>query len=984
MTDHVWQNALRACADPPRARHWLEKLQCASDAPQLKTVSTDQARVLTALWSGSQALSELLAARPEWIAMLLDTESLRGPRRAQGLEREVQSWLGPHLDSANYAGAHAKLRQFKQRKMLRIAARDLARLGTVREITREISDVADVCLETVYQLCARQLTERLGHPYHLKAGGPWQPTEFCVLGLGKLGGQELNYSSDIDVLFLYEEEGHLFKLAPRKGQKPGPGLKNHQFFRRLSEAIIAELSALTSEGVLFRTDLRLRPEGDAGPLARSLGSYENYYAQSGQTWERMMLIKARPVAGSVALAAEFLEMIQPFRYPRALSERILQEIADMKQRIENEVVKSGEMERNVKLGRGGIREIEFVVQSLQLLQAGRTPFLQDSQTLSALQRLVRYGVLPAGDTRDLTEAYGFLRDVEHRLQMEGNLQTHTIPSDPQACQRLAALMGFDSTGAFEKARQTHCRKVRRIYGAILQSRQPGAAEKSLPDFQEGETAWRQLLDEHRFRDSERAWPMLREFVQGPGYVHVSPRTSDLALELVARFLGLCHGQSQDLPHAQSGPVRLSDPDRVLARLDSFVSAYGSRALLYETWVNNPALFELLLLLFDRSEFLAEIAIRTPDLVDELVLSGRLRRRKTSAEILEDLRHGLGDADQSVWLRRYYYAELMRLGLRDIAGLADFEQNLAELSALADACLEYALDAVMRQRKLRSAPFAIVGLGKLGGAEINYGSDLDILFVAGPAQKNLPRLQRLAAEVMELLSKPTEAGVTFLTDARLRPDGEKGLLVNTLAAHEDYYRHRAQLWEIQALSRARPVAGHAGTGRQFTELAARLSNFQTPSGPLAAFSPNWRSEIHAMRRRIEEERTPSGKEALAIKTGSGGLIDAEFLAQVLCMANGWHEPNTLRALERARDTHVIPESDAAVLLENYRRLRRIEGILRRWSFEGETLLPDDPAPLYRVAVRCGFSNADDFTNAVAGCRRVIRDVYLKLSLTVTNQ
>ncbi|MBM3838654.1 MAG: bifunctional [glutamate--ammonia ligase]-adenylyl-L-tyrosine phosphorylase/[glutamate--ammonia-ligase] adenylyltransferase [Verrucomicrobia bacterium] len=974
MTGTVWQNAIRSCADSARARQGLEKLQSTGAASVLQSVSPEQARVLAALWSGSEALSELFAAHPEWLATLLDTESLRGPRRAQGLEREVQSWLGPLLDTANYAGAYAKLRQFKQREMLRIAARDLARWGDVREITREISDVADVCLETVYQLCARQLTERLGQPYHQDAGGPWRPTEFCVLGMGKLGGQELNYSSDVDVLFVYEEEGHLFKLPPRKGQNPGSGLSNHQFFRRLSEAIIAELSALTSDGALFRIDLRLRPEGDAGPLARSLSSYENYYAQWGQTWERMMLIKARRVAGNVALSTEFLEMIQPFRYPRALSERILQEIADMKQRIENEVVRSGEMDRNVKLGRGGIREIEFVAQSLQLLHAGRAPFLQDSQTLSTLQKLVRYGVLPAGDARDLIEAYGFLREVEHRLQMEGNLQTHTIPSDPPACQRLAALMGFDSTAAFENTRQTHCENVRRIYGALLQTKQSPTGKK-LPDLQEGEAAWRALLDEHRFRDAERAWPMLREFVQGPGYVHLSPRTSELALELVSRFLALCRGQSVKAPHAQSGPIRLSDPDRVLARLDSFVSAYGSRALLYETWVNNPALFELLLLLFDRSEFLAEIAIRTPDLVDELVLSGRLRRRKMAEEILEDLRYGLADPDQSAWLRRYYYAELMRLGLRDIAGLADFEQNLAELSALAEACLQYALDVVMRRHKLRTAPFAIVGLGKLGGAEINYGSDLDILFVAGPAQKKLPRLQRLAAEVMELLSKPTEAGVTFLTDPRLRPDGEKGLLVNTLAAHEEYYRHRAQQWEIQAISRARPVAGHADTGRKFAELAARLSNFRTPSLPLAAYSSAWKSEIHKMRLRIEEERTPPGKEPLAIKTGAGGLIDAEFLAQVLCLENGFHEPNTLRALERGRETHAMPEGDAVALLENYRKLRRIEGILRRWSFEGETLLPDDPAPLYRVAVRCGFANADDFMKAVAGYRKAIREVYL---------
>src|SRR5678816_4132708 len=243
--------------------------------------------------------------------------------------------------------------------MLRIAARDLARLSTIAEITREISNVADVCLDSVNQICLQQLSERFGQPYYQDANERWQPAAFCVFGLGKLGGQELNYSSDVDVIFIYSEEGHVFKAPPRKSQQAGKGLTNHQFFKRLAEAFIAEVSRLAPEGILYRIDLRLRPEGDAGPLTRSLTGYENYYAQWGQTWERMMLIKARGVAGAESLAGEFLETVQPFRYPRSLGEDVLGEIAAMKDRTENEIVKSGALDRNVKLGRGGIREIEF-------------------------------------------------------------------------------------------------------------------------------------------------------------------------------------------------------------------------------------------------------------------------------------------------------------------------------------------------------------------------------------------------------------------------------------------------------------------------------------------------------------------------------------------------------------------------------------------------------------------------------------------------
>jgi glutamate-ammonia-ligase adenylyltransferase len=413
---------------------------------------------------------------------------------------------------------------------------------------------------------------------------------------------------------------------------------------------------------------------------------------------------------------------------------------------------------------------------------------------------------------------------------------------------------------------------------------------------------------------------------------------------------------------------------VLTRLDAFISAYGARATLFELWNSTPAIFELLLLLFDRSEFLAEMAIRTPDLVDELVTSGRLRQRKTAEETLRDLRHGLADADQHLWLRRYHQAELMRIGLRDILGLADFEQYLSELSALADACLRYAFEVTLRKHRIKTPPFAIVGLGKLGGAEIDYGSDLDLLFVTESKAKDLGRLARLAVELMDLLSRRTEQGLVFHTDARLRPDGEKGLLVNTLDACEQYYRHRAQLWEIQSLTRARFIGGNQQAGKHFREMATTLTNFKMPQPDLSAFSTDWKQKIHRMRMRIEKERTPSCKNALAIKTGKGGLMDAEFIAQSLCLEHGWPEPNTLRALERGRAAHVLSSADK--LMKEYRFLRRVEGILRRWSYEGESVLPDDPAACLRVSVRCGFGTSEAFRNAIAQCRRAIRAVYLE--------
>lgn len=941
---------------------------------------------------------------PEWVSPLLEPGALDRPRQVQGLRREIDSCLQPLLQAADFSGALGSLRLFKHREMTRIAVRDLARLAPTTETLLEISNVADVCLEAVFRICWQQLAARFGTPYHLDATEEWQPTQFSIIGLGKLGGQELNYSSDIDVVFVYNEEGAVFKVAPTKPDQGGKGLSNHQFFTRLSEALIAEISRMTSEGTLFRIDLRLRPEGDTGPLARSLESYENYYSQWGQTWERMMLIKARPVAGDKELGAEFIEMVHPFRYPRSFNERVPHEIAAMKKRIENEVVKAGELDRNVKLGRGGIREIEFIAQTLQLLHAGRLPFLQNAQTIAVLHKTVHYHLLSPEEVKTLHEAYYFLRDVEHRLQMDAWRQTHTIPVDAAARLRLSRLMGFATSDEFEQARSKHCAAVRAIYDKVLPAEAPAPASMLPEEIETAQAQWHEILARHSFRDVDKAFKMMSGFIQGPGYIHVSPRTVELARELFPRFLALCPKKGE-LPVRLPTPgdpdssspatsVVLSDPDRVLVRLDSFISAYGARSTLFELWTQNPSVFELLLRLFDRSEFLAETAIRTPDLVDELELSGRLRRPKTSAEILRDLRYGRDDEDQRMWIRRYHQTEQMRIGLRDILGLADFAQSLTEISALADACLQYALEVVMRNHKLTRAPFCIIGLGKLGGQEINYGSDLDIIFVTDATARKLPSLQRLALELLDLISGPSELGIAFKTDTRLRPDGEKGLIVNNFEAYEEYYRKRASLWEIQTLTRVRAVAGDLNIGRRFQELAANLANFSAANvavdfavspgrksakhSGLAAYAPDWKARIAHMRERIEKERTPAGKDDLAIKTGTGGLIDAEFMAQTICLSHGWQEPNTTRALERALNEHVLAPEDGEALLDSYRALHRVECILRRWSFEGEVLLPDDPAPMYRVAVRCGFSDAQSFMKYLKGVRSSIRSVYSKVA------
>lgn len=998
----IWQAALDGSADPDRARRHWEMLWNGPGRNLLADADEEHARAVATVLAGSQVLGSWLAQHTEWLADLVP-ERLRHPRRSQGFERELHRLLAGVVSPAEPERTASLIRQFKKRELLRIAARDLAGFAPLEEVIRELSDLADVCLAAVWNLCCGEMLRRHGTPWQQGPDGRWSPVRACVLGMGKLGGQELNYCSDVDLLFVYSEEGWVWTEPPR-GRRPAPAAWTaHQFFQRLAERFIGEVTRLTPDGDLYRVDMRLRPEGDTGPLARSVGSYETYYAQWGQTWERMMLMKARGVAGDAEVAAEFAEMIQPFRYPRSISPSVLEDVVAVKERIEKEVLRADELDTNVKLGRGGIREIEFVVQALQLLHAGRHPFLQIPQTLPALEKLAQYELLPPDAARDLAGAYRFLRRVEHRLQMEAHQQTHRLPAAASDLRRLAALMGYPDAEAFLDALRQHTGRVRAVYENVLPAR-PGPARTSRPfpdRFAGRETEWKEVLARMGFRDPDQGVRRIREFVEGPAFGHTSSRTSGLAWRLLERFFALCPGSDRPAP-AQDRPDDLlprarvlSDPDRVLTRLDTYIQAYGARATLFETWHGNPALFELLLLLFDRSEFLAEAAIRTPDLVEDQMLSGRLRRRRTAAEILADLRLGRDEPDQAAWLRRYHQAEQMRIGLRDILGLADPEQYLEELTALAEACLQYALEVVMRQHRLRRPPFAVIGLGKLGGGEIDYGSDLDILLVTGVKAGALDRCQRWAVEWVDLLSRRTELGMVFVVDTRLRPDGEKGLLVNTMPAHEEYYRRRAQLWEIQALSRARAVAGDRDTGSSFESLARVLTDFRpehvaagfpwktprpagrrnraaAPAG-LAAWEPEWKMRIHKMRMRIQKERTPPGQDELAIKTGRGGLMDAEFVAQMFCLQEGWHEPNTLRALQRATSAGLLP--DGPRLIENYRRLRRVEGVLRRWSYEGESVLPADPAPYRRVSIRCGFDSPDAFRRAVAEWRTAIREVYL---------
>jgi len=917
----IFLHLLQACArsaDPDRALINFERLVAALPNANmlyhyLREVP-ETLDLLVTIFAHSQALADTLTRDAKYFHFLIAPEMLVKPREQAWLDAELRRMLLPMRTPAERYNA---VRRFRRRETLRIGARDLTGKATVEETTRELSNVADVCLQAVVEIAG----EKLGKEFRLLCSVfSVQSPGFAVIGMGKLGGQELNYSSDVDVIFVYGEEGEF-----------NPRLSYHEFYTKLAEEIIRAVGAPSEEGNIFRIDLRLRPEGKSGPLVRSLESCENYYAEYGETWERMALVKARCVAGEARVGGEFLRMVQPFVYRRHTGENIIRQMATLKQRIEQEIVREERLTRHVKLGIGGIREIEFIVQAFQVLRGAARPALRERSTLRALEQLVKAKVLATDEARRLADAYRFLRNVEHRLQMEMELQTHTIPDEERALYRLARSLGFKSVEQFENAQRQQTAAVRQIYAGILANAEQGVGPA--PDLDVATAG---------FADPAAAAKILKNLTHGPGFGHVSARTQDAFRRLAPGILATAQ--------------RLACPDAALASFEKFVTAYGSRGLLYELLLANPKLLEMLLRLGDASRFLADALAQQPDLFDEICRGVSLTEPKNRARMLVELRSTDGTADAArIWKR----GELVRIGIEDVMGLVDIEQTHQELTWLAEACLEFALSVAAGGER---GGFAVIGMGKFGGQELGYGADLDVLFVS--EQDGVPAIKR-ATELMAFMERQTGAGMLFKVDPRLRPDGEKGPLASSLTAHRDYYRQRAQLWERQALTKARFVAGDERLGHEFIEMA-RESVYAQP-----LTKAEW-EQIRHMRHRIETERGDPRHRELEFKTGPGGLMDVEFVVQALQLQHGPAHPplrtaHTLAALNRLMGLGLVDDEAGYHLRQGYLFLRRVESVLRRMDNTSVSRLPADPVEQARLAKRLGFTGAEDF---LANYRRVV--------------
>jgi glutamate-ammonia-ligase adenylyltransferase len=902
-----------------RAERWIEDKAAASfQPPQVKTTLFQLSQVwpqdarplreviekfplgegaLIHLLSASSIIATRLLRDPSLLLWLSRPEICLSRRHRADMSNALRTMGGDLIAADNFRA----LRLWKAREMMRIALREVASVSTLEETTGELSQIAEICIRRVYEHWNVELRSRFGSPN----------AEFAVLALGKLGGSELNYSSDVDLIFLYDEEGDL-----------SPRLSYHEFFNRLGKKILETFSSPHPEGLFLRVDLRLRPEGSAGPLARSLESMEHYYGGFGETWERLALIKARGIAGSPELAYEFSRQHQPFIYPKSPTPDLLDEIANIKRRIERDVLRQKDLEHNVKLGRGGIREIEFVVQTLQFIHGARHAFLQQPSTLKALRDLAELELIPRNEIADLDRAYRFLRQVEHRLQIEAEQQTHTVPKSTEHVQRLARSLGFASREQFATTLEDEMLAVRASFQRII---------ADAPRSKQTESAGYEV-----FANQAQAVRTVAGILQGPGSAHVSPRTRQVFRKL------------QPLLLDQLGQT--ADPDTTLNHFVRFVEAYGLRSLLLELLVTNPKLLELIIKTFDGSRFAADLLVRRPQLLEDITRDEQLDHSIDTGAHLIKLR-SLGKKETVLdGVRVYRQTQLLRIVLRDVLGLADLATLFQEQSALAEACLVFVNEI------LGGEELTIIAMGKFGGREITYGADIDVLFVGQTSES--------AQKLLATLAQPSAEGSLSRVDARLRPDGEKGPLVAALETFESYYRNRAQLWELQALTRARPVAGPLQ--QEFMAVAQRAWQSAGQEADLYA-------RIDSMLERIRRERG-SGSEFLDFKTGMGGIIEAEFLVQALQMRRSIFEPNWNEAVASLRRQGQLSEAEASDLKTSYEFLRRCESALRRYEDKSISALPPDPEKQSTFSRRLGCSGIEAFTKTYHAARSSIHEIY----------
>ena len=996
-------------SDPDRALNNLERLTTLApdhahtilgefEKSQPDTDSFSFADLLS-VFSASQYLSDLLIRNASHFQQIWKTKKgLRSREQiTESLIVEIQATRNPNE-------AMKVLRQFKHRETLRIAIADLTGRQRLEPTTKQISFTAMAIVEAAYQWARRELARKHGQPLNSAAS----PSRFVVLAMGKLGGSELNYSSDIDLVLLYDEPG------ATAGDANGTArISNQEFYDRLCRQMVKLIGESTELGAAYRVDLRLRPNGASGKICSPYHSLIQYYDLQGRTWERQALIKAAPIAGDIELGSRLLDQLAPWIYRRNLSRADISGIKALKRKIERRALAAGEDRTNVKTGHGGIRDVEFIIQFLQLLNGGELPDVRTTNTLDAIRRLEREQCLSPAESTVLSQNYKWLRKLEHRLQIMFDLQTHTIPVEEAELQKIARRIGFADTDrktALDQFRQTLSettesnRKVLNhlLHGAFGMAfgsmRNTGGVphrldEQKVPlevdlilDGDPDEAMIESVLAPYGFRNVKAAFTNLMDLANEP--------TQFLSSRRCKHFL------ASVAPALLSELSQTPDPDQSLVTLATVSDCLGAKGILWELFSFNPPTLNLYVRLCASSDYLVGILKSNPGMIDELVDAlqlDRLPSRKWLAANMLELSKGAKDLAPII--HSFKNTQHMRVGIRDILGRDEVRQTHQALADVAEICLQTVTGRMYEQLLskhwkgaipdktvlMEQCPFVILGLGKLGGREPNYHSDLDVIFLYESDEEKTRAFREcldadislqfffseLAAEVTRFVGQGQGVSRLYEMDSRLRPTGKSGALAVSMDEFNRYFESgKGHLWERQALCKARPVFGadsHRTRAMELVRAAIKRSQWR----------PEMAIEIRKMRQAMQKDASEWN-----LKRGEGGTVDVEFAIQMLQLKYANDDdsvlvPGTLDAIERLMACGYLESETGTRLHESYQLLRSVESRLRLMNTTARHDLPEQENRLAKLAFLLNYADAEELTKTVETTRQGIRQIFKRL-------
>ena len=838
----------------------------------------------------SPFLNQLVSRHPDWLEALQSAGRLDKPSPPDAEQ------LGNRIVDK---GLDAGLRQFRNKEMMRLIWRDLNDLAPVDEILEDLSTLADVCLQAAVSHHTRVLEEKHGVPRNQEG----EAQRLIVIGLGKLGGCELNLSSDVDIIFCYPDRGEC------DGRR---GLSNEQFFTRLSRGVIRSLSEMTADGFCFRVDTRLRPFGDSGPLVSSFAALEQYYQREGRDWERYALIKARAVAGDIASGNLLLSILKPFVYRRYIDFGAIEALREMHTNVREDALRKERMD-DIKRGPGGIREIEFLVQTFQLLRGGREPGLQTPSIFRAATHLQKLQLLPVDVVSELLAAYRFLRRTENRIQALHDQQTHRVPAGEDGL-RVARAMGFEDMPGFQAALGQMRKKVQALFEQSLPQ-----TDKPDDEANPWNAYWQRLRHSAQDETREEAnWKPLSDFVKRLSRLSLSQRASRRLDQFMPLLLERFDDQSPD--------------DAIVNRVLDLVSSICRRSAYLSLLVQNPDASRRMLELFSASKRVSEAVTRYPALLDELIDPSLGAYPPTRKDIQAGTQRILDSSnDTETTLQDLNYFKQM-IGLRIAVAVMKSTMSALEastaLSQLAESLVQAILflsrlEMVSRHGHLPGPELAVIAYGSMGACALGFDSDLDLIFLFQPVTEKSDGSRPLSAEryhtnvarrMLSLMSATTPSGRLYSIDARLRPNGRSGLLVSSVDAFNRYQREEAWVWELQALTRARAFTGDSQTAEHFTVIRQDVLTTARDKTVI-------KSDVLTMRERLRKEHGDSKP----LKHGRGGLLDIEFVVQLGLLLNANEYPEIIGSaqvgaqLAALRDCGWIDTDEYKILDSAYAQL-----------------------------------------------------------------